>query len=371
MKKIFILTLMCMVIFCSSVYAMADEAFSACIMNTATGEVVWHKNGNAKHSMASTTKIMTALVALENSSIYDVVTISKNAAGTEGSSMYVHEGEQYLMHDMLYGLMLNSGNDAAIAIAEHISGSTQAFVELMNKKAYEFGALDTQFQNPNGLDHDGHYTTAYDLCIIASYALKNDAFREIVATKYREVYPQNSDRMISLGNHNKLLSRYDGCIGVKTGFTEKTGRCLVSAAERDGMTFVAVTLDDKHDWESHTQMLDYCFSEHTPFKVINENDCVRVIDVDTNSYKLVYKNSYSIPMRDQAPAVLVKNHITPSFVGGVNAGEKIGYAQIIYNDVVIDTVDIVCESEIPPLDTFKMRRSFLSIFNRVSENLLF
>ncbi len=371
MKKIVIFISVFIMLGSNRAYALADSAYSACIMNQATGEVIWHKNGHEKHSMASTTKIMSAIIALENSSIYDVVTISKNAQNTEGSAMYVREGEEYIMHDMLYGLMLNSGNDASIAIAEHISHSPEAFADLMNKKAYELGAKNTQFMNPNGLDDDGHYTTAYDLALITRYALKNEAFREIVSTKYREVRAQNGERLIPLVNHNKLLSRYKGCTGVKTGYTKKTGRCLVSSAERDGMQFVAVTISDPNDWQSHIAMFDYCFDTHRPVYAVNEGDCARIAEVNGKEYELIYKNSLCIPTNTNSSQVLVENHINPDLTDGVNALEKVGYALIFQNDKLIDTVDIVSESEIPPSDTYKLKKSFLNIINRVLENLLF
>ncbi len=371
MRKIFIFLLLFIVIGTSHAYAMADSAFSACVINQATGEVIWHKNGYEKHPMASTTKIMTAIIALENCSIYDVVKISKKAQNTEGSSMYIREGEEYIMHDILYGLMLNSGNDAAIAIAEHIAKTPEAFADMMNKKAYELGARNTQFMNPNGLDDDGHYTTAYDLAIIARYALKNEAFKEIVSTKYREVRAQNGHRLIPLVNHNKLLSRYNGCTGIKTGYTKKTGRCLVSSAQRDGMEFVAVTLGDKNDWESHTQMLDYCFDTHRPVYAVKAGSCARIAKIHDDEYKLLYKDSLCIPLNNDSSKILVENHINPDLTNGINAGEKVGYARITQNDIVIDTVDIISEKEIPPCNTYRLRKSFFSILDRTLKNLLF
>ncbi len=371
MKKIFIFVLLFIAVNTSYVYAMADSAFSACVINQATGEVVWHKNGYEKHPMASTTKIMSALIALENSSIYDVVKISRKAQNTEGSSMYVREGEEYIMHDMLYGLMLNSGNDAAIAIAEHIAKTPEAFASMMNKKAYELGAKNTQFMNPNGLDDEGHYTTAYDLALITRYALKNEAFKEIVSTKYREVRAQNGERLIPLVNHNKLLSRFDGCTGVKTGYTKKTGRCLVSSAQRDGMEFIAVTLGDKNDWVSHTEMLNYCFETHRPAYAVNEGDCVRIAEVGDNKYKLVYKNSLCVPVNSNSSKIFVKNYIISDLTNGVNKGEKVGYASIIQNDTLIGTVDIISEEEIPPSNTYRLKKSFFSILERVLKKLLF
>lgn len=373
MKKLFILTLILALGLSKTAFAMADEAFGACIMNGATGEVIWQKDGYERHSMASTTKIMTAVAALESCSIYDVVNVGPNAAGVEGSSMYLMEGDTFLMNDLLYGLMLNSGNDAAVAIAEHVSGSSEAFAALMTDISYNrIGALDTQFMNPNGLDADGHYTTACDLAAITRYALKNENFRRLVSTRFLEVHPQNSTRLISLANHNKLLGSYDGCIGVKTGYTKNTGRCLVSAAERDGMTFIAVTLDDENDWDSHREMLDYCFDNYRPVHTVKAGESVRSVFADGKYHKFVYSKDIILPIKnDEEANIEVRNYITSFLVGNINAGEKVGFAEIICDGNVADTVDIVSEDEISSMGTLKLKRSFLGIFNRMTTDFLF
>ena len=197
--------------------ALGVSAQYACVMDSLTGRVLFEKNAYARHSMASTTKIMTALVALESGNTNDIVTVSANAAGTEGSSIYLKAGEKITLKDLLYGLMLESGNDAAIAVAEHIGGSVEGFAELMNQKAKAVGANQTQFKNPNGLDEDGHYTTAYDLALITRAALRNKDFAEIVATKRKTISNGEESYGRSLANHNKLLTIYKGCDGVKTG----------------------------------------------------------------------------------------------------------------------------------------------------------
>lgn len=198
-------------------HALGVSAQYACLIDSLSGKVLYEKNAYARHSMASTTKIMTALVALENGNMDDVVTVSANAAGTEGSSIYLKAGEKITLQNLLYGLMLESGNDAAIAIAEHIGGSVERFAEMMNEKAASIGANNTQFKNPNGLDEEGHYTTAYDLALITREALRNKNFAEIVATKQKTIRNLDESFPRSLSNHNKLLSLYSGCDGVKTG----------------------------------------------------------------------------------------------------------------------------------------------------------
>ncbi len=238
------------------------SAKAAVLLEQSTGTVLAGKNETRKLPMASTTKIMTAIVALEHGNLDDVVTVSKAAAYTEGSSMYLHVGEQLPLESLIYGLMLNSGNDAAIAIAEHISGSVSAFAALMNETAKKIGAKDTSFQNPNGLDAEGHYTTAYDLALITRYGMKNERFRQIVQAKTKTVDLDGKPNGRVLVNHNKMLKFYPGCDGVKTGFTKKSGRCLVSSATRDGMQLIAVTLHAPDDWNDHTHLLNYGFDTY-------------------------------------------------------------------------------------------------------------
>ncbi len=236
------------------------SARGAVLMEAESGDVVFGQNENARLPMASTTKIMTALVALEALPLSTVVTVSREAVGVEGSSIYLVEGERLTLEELLYALLLESANDAAAAIAIAVAGSMEAFAALMNEKAATLGLKDTRFVNPHGLDDLHHYTTAYELALVARAALADPTFREICSTK-RRVIPLHGDEGVRvLINHNRLLSSYEGCIGLKTGYTKKTGRCLVSAAERDGVTLIAVTLNAPDDWRDHTAMLDYGFS---------------------------------------------------------------------------------------------------------------
>ena len=211
------------------VYALDISAKSACVISADTGEIIYAENEKEKLSMASTTKIMTALLAIESGRLDETVTVSANAQAQEGSSIYLRTGERIILKDLVYGLMLNSGNDAAVAIAEHMSGSEDKFAELMTKRAKELGAVNTSFKNPNGLDEQGHYTTAYDLALIAAYAMKNEEFKKTVSTKSATATLEDGE-ILYFSNHNKLLKMYDGAVGVKTGFTKASGRCLVSAA---------------------------------------------------------------------------------------------------------------------------------------------
>jgi len=236
------------------------SAQSAVLLRADTGEILYKHNADAVRPMASTTKIMTALVALELLSPETPVKIPPEAVGIEGSSIYLTEGEILTLEELLYALMLSSANDAAVAIAVACSGSVDTFAERMNQKAKDLGLANTHFTNPHGLDDPNHHTTAYELGLIAREALSHDSLKAIISTK-RKTIPHNGDDGVRLLlNHNKLLASYDGAVGVKTGFTKKSGRCLVSAASREGITLIAVTLNAPDDWHDHTALLDYGFS---------------------------------------------------------------------------------------------------------------
>lgn len=230
---------------------------SAVLYEPETRSFLFSKNADLRLPMASTTKIMTALVALEECDTDELVAIDERAVGTEGSSAYLKEGDVLTMEELLYALLLQSANDAAVAIACHIGGSVEGFSTLMNEKAIALGLTETHFTNPHGLDDKEHYTTARELAIITAAALKNDSFKRIAST-YKRTFA-TEDRTRTYVNHNKLLHLYDGCIGVKTGFTKKSGRCLVGAAEKEGLCFISVTLDAPSDWSDHEKMLDYGF----------------------------------------------------------------------------------------------------------------
>ena len=256
-KRIFQIALILCVLF--SVFtlqakAVSTSAASAILMDAGSGEVLYEHNADAQKLIASTTKIMTALVALREGALSDTVTVSREAAYTEGSSMYLREGEELSLETLLYGLMLCSGNDAAVAVAQHVGGSVEGFVERMNDTAQELGLRSTSFANPNGLDHEQHYSTARDMALLAASAMKDPTFRRIVSTKSVVIEGR------TMTNHNKLLSMEEGCIGLKTGYTRAAGRTLVSCVERNGRRLIAVTLQDGNDWADHQALFDFGFS---------------------------------------------------------------------------------------------------------------
>lgn len=279
--------------------AEAISAKSAVLIDSASGRVLYEKNAYERLPMASTTKIMTGLLACESGKMNEIVTTSPFASGTEGSSLWLKIGEKQTLLNLTYGLMLKSGNDAAIAIAEHLCGDINAFSLKMTERAKQIKAYNTQFKNPNGLDCEGHYTTAYDLALISREAMKNKVFRKIVATKKYAIPMEGEEWDRALTNHNKMLWRYEGCNGIKTGYTKKCGRCLVTSAERNA-GLICVTLNAPNDWSDHTELLDYGFNNYDKKVVFKkgENVCKYI-------YNEEKKKSVALECREEA-SVLVK-----------------------------------------------------------------
>lgn len=363
MRRLFILLIFFVCINLQTVSAIEISAECACLINAENNEVIFEYNGNQKHSMASTTKIMTAILALEESDEDEIVTVSSNASMQEGSSIYLKAGEQVSMKDLVYGMMLNSGNDAACAVAEHIGGTSDDFADMMSEKAIEIGAKNTSFKNANGLDADGHYSTAYDMAIISSYGLKNEDFKDIVSCKSAEI--NNGESITYLKNHNKLLWNYDGCIGVKTGYTKKTGRCLVSAAEKDGVRLVAVTLNAPNDWEDHTKMLDYGFENVKKYSVIGKGEVMKSYE----NLNAVSKEEVFVTGNEDAKKkteVILHTVKEPKF--NIIKNEKIGYAEVIYNGKLVKTVDLIADRDFFAEE--KKENSFLEHIIKIIKNWL-
>lgn len=254
----------------------ANHAKGVSLIDVASGRIIYSKSGDEPMLIASLTKIMTAIVAIEHGLLDDQVTVSKRAAGKEGSSIYLKAGEKIQLRNLIYGLMLRSGNDAATAIAEHVGGSVEGFAFLMNKKAAEIGLSNSQYMNPHGLDEPGHYASANDLAKLTAYALHNPDFRAIVATKVRRAPNPHDPWDYKWVNKNKMLNMYEGADGVKTGYTKKALRCLVSSATRNGQQLVVVTLNDGDDWADHRNLLDYGFAHYPLTKVASAGDPVLV-----------------------------------------------------------------------------------------------
>ena len=237
---------------------------NAVAIETSSGRILYEKNAFDRANIASTTKIMTAIVAVENNSLTDTVVISKKAASTAGSSVDLKENDEIKLSELLYGLMLNSGNDAAVAIAEHTAGNVEEFAKLMNEKAKEIGALNTNFVTPHGLDMDGHYSTAYDMAIISRYALNNPTISKLVSTQYHTMTFLNG-KTKQLKNTNPLLYFYNGISGMKTGYTGLAGKCLVASAKREDLEIIVVTLGEPSSQlriNNTVKILDYCFNNY-------------------------------------------------------------------------------------------------------------
>ncbi|MBR1987621.1 MAG: D-alanyl-D-alanine carboxypeptidase [Clostridia bacterium] len=269
--------------------AMSTSAKGMCLIEQETGRIIYSKNENLKLSMASTTKVVTAITVIENcDNLDEKFVVNNESIGVEGTSIYLRKGEEVSVKDLLYGLMLRSGNDSAVALACHVGGSVEKFAKMMNDTAKKVGANNSNFTNPHGLDDKNHYTTAYDLAKISAYALGNDTFKEIVSTKSHIIPATNKSDKRYLTNKNKLLTSLDGCCGVKTGFTSRAGRCLVSSAERDGMTIVCVVLNCGPMFEESASMINSAFENYKKVKLIDKNIAIEDEKIGNKEYKQLY-----------------------------------------------------------------------------------
>jgi D-alanyl-D-alanine carboxypeptidase/D-alanyl-D-alanine carboxypeptidase (penicillin-binding protein 5/6) len=313
--------------------------------------------------MASTTKIMTAVVAIEGYDLDTNVKIPAAAVGIEGSSIYLCEGEELTLRQLLYALLLSSANDSATAIALHCAGSAEAFADMMNDTARRLGLINTHFDNPHGLDSDSHYTTARDLAKLAAYALTLNEFKTISSTYKTQIPLAGTENARLLVNHNKLLRSYEGIIGVKTGFTKKSGRCLVSAAERDGIILVAVTLNAPDDWADHRAMLDFGFDNYTAVELTKGISPLPlpVISGDTSLIQCA--------PREQLSAILPKDHGT--ILCRIEM-DRFAYAPVEQNEVVgkiyyfCDGRELGC-TDIITLQGTRLKKQKYTIWDRISD----
>ena len=327
------------------VQAVGVSAQSAIVMDGDQGQVLWEKNADQKSLIASTTKIMTALVVLEHTSLDETVTVAPEAVGIEGSSMYLKAGEELTVADLLYGLMLSSGNDAAVALSIHVAGSPEEFAKLMNQKAQELKLPNAHFANPNGLDSEENYASARSLGLLAVAAMKNDDFRTIVSTKSYNC-PEHC-----MTNHNKLLWQYEGAVGVKTGFTKHAGRILVGSAERDGRRLVSVTINAPSDWSDHKQMLDYGFTCYSPQTLVTQGQQVGFLEVISGTESqipLVATEDVSFSMLPgESPELRVE---TEDFVyAPIAQGQAVGTLQVYVGDRMIGEQKVLAGAAVEQL----------------------
>ena len=317
--------------------AYAVSARSACLMDAVTGQILYQCDADRRSLIASTTKIMTALIVCEQCNVLDRMRIPREAVGIEGSSMYLKEGEVLTIQELLYGLMLSSGNDAAVALAIYCGGTVEGFVGLMNDKAYTLGLSNTQFENPNGLDSPGHFSSARDLAVLAAYAMENPVFAKTVSTKTVRV----GNRYLT--NHNKLLWRVSGADGVKTGYTRSAGRTLVSSAVRDNRRVVAVTLNDGNDWQDHKALLEQGLSRFHLEDIFAEGDLLgtrEVLGGENRQVELLAAEGFSYHLaQGEKPYILLSG--SEFSYAPVVCGGRAGFAYVMLGDKAVGRVPLV------------------------------
>lgn len=332
------------------------NAAGAILIDAKTGQVLYEKNSNKQLAPASTTKIMTAILAIESNRLDEKTTISKNAASVQGSTMHLQEGQLISLRELVTGLMMRSGNDAAIAIAEFLSGSVDKFIVEMNKKAREIGAIHTKFQNPHGLPTKDHYSTAYDLAWIARYAMNNPTFAEIVSTRNTSIDWEDSagnEHEQNLKNTNKLLWMLDEADGIKTGTTNEAGPCLVSSATKDDQRLIAVTLNDKNRWEDSQKLLNWGFETFDLYEYPIEEELSNEINriaveygIDTTVKLEASEEPFVVIPKGKRENLIVKTNVPKKINAPVYQGQKIGEVHFIMNDKTLRTIDLVAANNV-------------------------
>ncbi len=330
------------------------EAKGSILIDYNTGRVLWGKEENMPLAMASTTKIMTAILAIENGNLEDIVKIGKNPPKAPPVKMKLKVNEEIRLKDLLYALMLESANDSAVAIAEHIGGSVENFCNMMTQKAKELGAKDTVFQTPNGLDGENHHSTAYDMAIIARYALSNNTFKDIINTK--NVSFKTNLSSYNLVNKNRLLSEFSGGNGVKTGYTGKAGHCFVGSATRDDMTLISVVLGsgwgDKgkaQKWIDTKAILNYGFENFKYEKILSKEDCkesIKVIKGDKESIALYFEEDVILPISDEEKDKIdIKLEYQENIEAPIYKNQKVGVCKIYINDKLEKEINILTKEQ--------------------------
>ncbi len=321
-------------------YAFDCSAASAIVMDSLTCEVLYQKNINEKRSIASTTKIMTALIACESGRLNETVKITFDMVNTFGTLLGLRENDEITLRDLVKGMLLPSGNDAANATALFLGGSFEGFSQMMNKRAAELGMRDSLFVTPSGLDEGNHHSTAYDMALLASAAMNNSNFARICSEKSSEVIINGKKQTIY--NHNKLLLKLDDCVGIKTGYTDKAGRCLVSAVKRGGNTLVCVTLNDADDWNDHINLYTECFDMYCEVE-LSESVILQLVGGSKDELKALYSKSVSVIDKDN---VKVEIYIMPFVYAPIFKGEKVGIVRFKYKEKEIAAVDLIAAEDV-------------------------
>jgi D-alanyl-D-alanine carboxypeptidase (penicillin-binding protein 5/6) len=327
------------------------QADAGVLMDMQTGQILWSKNPEKRHYPASITKILTAIIALENSKLDEPVRTSKLATEQEGNRVYLVEGEEEPMQQMLYGLLLNSGNDAAVTIAEHVAGSVQNFAAMMNEKAKEIGATHSHFVTPNGLHDPDHYTTAEDMALIARYAMQNETFRQMVSTKYYAW--KGKEWQSELVNLNKLLWTYEGATGIKTGFTDQAQQTIVASAKRGNQEFLVCLmqgLTQQSIREDASKLLDYGFDQYTTRTIANKGEVVSHLsygDQIGTDVVIASPVRYTFDKENQAPVERILHLEKPK--PPLAQGTDVGTVDFVQAGKVIATAPLVTTKEVPKL----------------------
>lgn len=329
MKKI-LLMLFFFLILNISAYAIETSARSAILMDIDNNKILYEKNINEIRSVASISKIMTAVIAIESGKLDEEVTIGNEINSSYGSGIYIKEGEKLKLRDLVYGLMLRSGNDAAIAIAKYVGGNVDKFVEKMNEKAKELKMTNTTFNNPSGLDQDkGNYSTAYDMAKLTSYAMKLDDYKKITSTK-KYTLTTNKNTYVWI-NKNKLLSVYKYTTGGKTGFTEIAKRTLVTTASKDNINLVVVTLNDGNDWQDHQNLFEYGFDNYTNYKILNKGKINIYNEKYYLDYELYINNDFNYLLNNnEKDSLIFKYELNKQ--RKINNGDEVGKLNIYSGD---------------------------------------
>lgn len=325
------------------------SAQSAIVIDARTGRVLYQHNANQKMPMASTTKIMTALLAIQHNNLDDLVKIKPESTNIEGSSIYLKEGEVIKLKDLLYGLMLCSGNDAACAIAKHVAGSVDQFAQLMNNKVKELGLSNTNFTNPHGLHNQNHFTTAYDLAMISKEAMALNTFKNIVGTKLW-IAQREGDRYKYFYNKNKVISQYEYGTGVKIGYTKRAGRCLVASSKKGDLELICVVLNAPNWFNDSYRLMDYAFNKYKPTKIIDENQIFKTVPVKNGTKeftKIIARDQSILPLTDEEMnQISIMYSVQDQLSAPVARKNKIGTAKIYLKDQLLDTVDMITREDI-------------------------
>lgn len=351
----------------TSVRVEGLSASAAIVMKADTYDVLFEKNSHERMSMASTTKIMTALLAVESGKLEQKVTVTQKMVAVEGTSMGLRKGDVLTLGNIVKGMMLLSGNDAANAVAYFLSGSAESFAEEMNKKAKLIGMNDTNFVTPSGLDDDEHYSTAYDMALLGSYAMKNPTFRQFVSSDYGKVSYILPKGEYTYRNHNRFLTMYDGACGIKTGFTKKSGRCLVTAVEKDGAYIVAVTLKAPDDWNDHISLYDECLPKIEKIDVPESIDAV-VRVVGSNKVGVSAKVTGVPKISATESEQFGYRILTDKFLyAPISTGDRVGEVRFYLNGILVASRELVATESADRVikENQSLKDKILNIFRRL------